>query len=87
MSDIRGEHSGAVQNAINQIGELQAQFAVANEQCDLVVGIIAGATGEAQVDSAQSAMSIMQGVKIRLEELQGMLEVASGELERYGRGF
>jgi hypothetical protein len=87
VGDYRGDHLGAVFAALDAIGELQGILASASEQCDVAMGAVIGATGAAEVESAQNAMNFIQGARERLVEVFGMTNAAVEELRRYGGGF
>lgn len=83
----REVHQGAVQGAIQTIGEVQETLAVATNHCDVAMGAVIEATGAAEVDSAQNAMNYLAGAKEKIDEAYRALLVAAEELRRYGDGF
>lgn len=80
-------HQAAINNATDAMGGVQEAISMATERCDTAIGAILSATGASQVDSARNAMSYMQEVKNRLEEIFRITQQAVEEAQRYGRGF
>lgn len=87
MGDYRGDHYGAVENAINAISSIQEFIAMATQQTDVAMGAILSATGSTQIESAQNAMNFIAGTRDKLEETYAATEQAVAELHRYQEGF
>lgn len=88
MSNPWDAHRGAVDGAVNGVGELQELISILTDRQESLMGQVIMAVGQnPNVESAQNAMNFTAEIRNRADEIYRIAEQVKAELERYAGGF